>query len=147
MAEAARAPAAAHTSQCDRAIISPPTRTAAAMIPRYPAPTSGIAPSVPGRSITWIIARAARATAPTARAITSALCAAGAGPRRASIGVLLLWDRPRGPGAATGQRWCRSQLLTRLVATEGSGGPGRPGATYVTLPRGERRSGIRAYVA
>src|SRR5260370_22424513 len=94
MAEAPNPPAAAHTSQCDRAIITPPARTAAAMIPRYPTPTSGIEPSVAGRSTTWIIASAASATAPTARAIRS-VPYAGAGPRRASIGVLLLWDRSR----------------------------------------------------
>ncbi len=45
---------------------------------------------------------------------------------------------PAGPGAATGQRWCRSQLLTRIVEMEGSAGPSRRGATCVTLPRGGR---------
>src|ERR1022692_1290929 len=124
----ARPPAAAHASQCDRAIITPPMTTAAAMSPRYPMPTSGVGPSVPGRSITWIIARPASATAPTARMITSAPCAGGAASRRANIGVLLLWDRPRGPGAATGQRWCRYQLLTRIVEKVRSGGSGPRGA-------------------
>src|SRR5690348_18431919 len=91
MAPAASPPVAAHTSQCERAIIAPPTPTAAAMIPRYPAPISGVGPSVPGRSITWIIARAASAAAPTARAIKSEPCAGGAGLRRADSPVLLVW--------------------------------------------------------
>jgi hypothetical protein len=70
-------------------IITPPVTTAAAMIPKYPAPISGVGPSVPGRSITWIIASAASAAAPTARMITSAFCGGGAASRRANIGILL----------------------------------------------------------
>ena len=72
IAETATAAAPAQASQRGRAISTPPIRTAAAMIPRYPMPTSGVGPSVPGRSTTWITASAASASAPTARVATAA---------------------------------------------------------------------------
>src|SRR5260370_40810294 len=100
MAEAASPPAAAHTSTCERAIMTPPTRIAVAIIARYPAPTSGIEPSVGGRSITWSIARLASPTAPTARAIRSAPGADGARPSRANIGDLLLGGQSPAAGEA-----------------------------------------------
>ena len=46
------------------------------MIPKYPMPTSGVGPSVAGRSTTWITASAVSASAPIARVITSAPWAA-----------------------------------------------------------------------
>ena len=72
IADPATAAAAPHASQCGRAISTPAIRIAAAMIPRYPRPTSGVGPSVPGRSTTWITASPASASAPTARAAAAA---------------------------------------------------------------------------
>src|SRR6478672_11633323 len=109
MAAAASPPVAAHTSQWERAIIAPPTPIAAAIIPRYPAPTSGVGPIVPGRSMTWIIARAARAAAPTARAIMLESCADGAGLRRADIRVLLVGTYL--PQAGARDRTARSRSI------------------------------------
>src|SRR5579863_7363842 len=118
------------------------------MIPRYPAPTSGSGPSVPGRSTTWITASAASASAPTARAATSAPCAGCAwlrtdivalqspGPRRpkatASPEVVPLsttnTDRRHG-GFSTGDpAWCdmhHTALSARHPAAPGS--PPEPG--------------------
>jgi hypothetical protein len=58
IAETASPPAAAQVSQYDRVIITPPIRTAAAIIPTYPMPTSGVWPSVAGKSTTSITASA-----------------------------------------------------------------------------------------
>src|SRR5260221_569232 len=102
MAAAPRLPAAAHTRQGDPAIIIPPTATAVAMIPGYPAPTRGSGPSGPGRSTPGIIARVARAPAPRACARgpeggPQAMSPAGAGPRGGA--------RPgRGPGGRPARR-------------------------------------------
>src|SRR6202035_4408474 len=68
---------------------------------RYPAPTSGVGPIVPGRSTTWMTARPASAIAATARTITSAPCAGCDGPRRANIGVPPVVTAIPGPEART----------------------------------------------
>src|SRR4029077_1632965 len=141
MAAAASPPVAAHTSQWERAIIAPPAPVAAATIPRYPAPTSGVGPSVPGRSITWIIARAARAAAPTARAIKSEPCADGDGLRRADIRVLLVGRIPRRPGA-WGRTATSAHLLTRIVELECS--VAGVGVVAVLAARAGSRGGFTA---
>src|SRR5580658_1203886 len=56
-------------------------------------PTSGVGPSVPGKSTTWMTASAESASAPTARAATAASWSGCHWAIRASTG-LLLWSRP-----------------------------------------------------
>src|SRR5689334_2937919 len=134
------------------------------MIPRYPRPTSGSGPSVPGRSTTWITASAASASAPTARATTSAACAGGAwlrsnivllqssGPRGSEATVTPAvvplsttnTDRRGGGFSTVGPAWCdvcHTVLSARYLAAGGL--PGEPGRAVQFT--GQPPGGLWAY--
>ena len=101
---------------------------ATAMMPRYPIPTSGSGPRVPGRSTTWITASAASAGTAVARMIMSVSGAGCDRPRRSSISVLHLLDRARRRSAGPVQ-WHRrpaasgSQDTHRHQHSKDGGGP------------------------
>src|SRR5579859_4211431 len=113
MAADASAPDTAHASHEDRAIMAPPARIAAVMIPRYPIPISRSGPSVPGRSTTCITASAARAGTTAARVITSVSGHGCTASRSAGIGLL------RSSYCAYTQK-IHLHLLKRIVDLSGS---------------------------